>query len=93
MVFIFSFSDLIKFTGFTLSIFALLTVIGVFILRKRGNQGENVVKAWAYPLSPIIFIALTLWMIMYFVIQEPIVVLWFLFIVAPAVILYYLSKR
>ena len=93
MVFIFSFSDLIKFTGFTLSIFALLTVVGVFILRKRGNQGENVVKAWAYPLSPIIFITLTLWMIIYFVIEEPIVILWFLLIVAPAVILYYLSKR
>ena len=93
LVFIFSFADLIKFTGFTLSIFALLTVVGVFILRKRGNQGENVVKAWAYPLSPIIFIALTVWMILYFAIEQPIVILWFFFIVAPAVIIYYLLKR
>mgnify|MGYP000032161985 CR=1 FL=1 len=92
LVFTFSFPDLIKFTGFTLSIFALLTVFGVFILRKRGNQGENVVKSWAYPLSPIIFIALTIWMILYFAIEQPIIILWFFFIITPAIIIYYMTK-
>ena len=92
LVFTFSFADLIKFTGFTLSIFALLTVFGIFILRRRGNRSDDVVKAWAYPLTPIIFIALTVWMIIYFVKDEPIIILWFFLIIAPAVIIYFLTK-
>jgi APA family basic amino acid/polyamine antiporter len=92
LVFTFSFSDLIKFTGFTLSIFALLTVCGVFILRYRGNPGENVVKSWGYPVTPIIFIALTLWMIAYFAVEQPVIILWFFIVISPAVLIYFISK-
>lgn len=88
-----SFSDLIEFIGVTLSIFSLLTVVGVFILRSRkSTNDEDVVKAKLYPLTPIIYSAFIIWMILYFSMMKPVVLLWFLIAIAPAVILFYLNR-
>ncbi len=90
-----SFGDLIEYIGVTLSIFSLLTVIGLFILRRRdrGKEDPNIVKAKFYPLSPIMFSVFVIWMITYFLMSKPIVIVWFLITIIPAIILYYLSKR
>jgi APA family basic amino acid/polyamine antiporter len=92
LVFTVPFDDIIKFTGFTLSVFALLTVVGIFILRSKKMATENTVKAWLYPVSPIIFIALSLWMMAYFALEQPIIILWFFIVIAPAVIIYFITK-
>jgi len=92
LVFFLSFSDLIEYIGLTLSIFSLLTVVGVFIIRKKKLHTENSVKAWAYPITPILFILLTLWMISFFAYSKPIVLLWFVITVIPGIILYFISK-
>ncbi len=91
-----SFKEIIEYIGLTLSIFSLLTVFGVFILRAREKKSEmhatNYVRAWGYPLTPIIFIGVTLWMISYFVIDDPIRLVWSLATVIPAVIIYYATQ-
>jgi APA family basic amino acid/polyamine antiporter len=88
-----SFEMIIQYVGVTLSIFALLTVIGVFILRARKMGNEDTVKTWAYPFTPIIFILFTVWMIVFFVWRDPWVVIVSLATIVPAVIIYYISKR
>lgn len=93
LVFTVPFDAIIRFTGFTLSVFALLTVVGIFILRHKKMANENTVKAWLYPISPIIFIALSLWMMAYFAIDEPMIILWFLIVITPAVVIYFLTKN
>jgi APA family basic amino acid/polyamine antiporter len=50
---------LIRFVGFTLAIFAALTVGAVFILRKRGHRAPF--QTWGYPVTPILFIGLSAW--------------------------------
>jgi APA family basic amino acid/polyamine antiporter len=50
---------LIRFVGFTLAIFAALTVGAVFVLRGRGMRAAY--QTIGYPITPIAFIALSAW--------------------------------
>jgi basic amino acid/polyamine antiporter, APA family len=50
---------LIRFVGFTLAIFAALTVGALFVLRARGLRAPY--KTIGYPVTPIAFIALSAW--------------------------------
>jgi APA family basic amino acid/polyamine antiporter len=51
--------SLIRFVGFTLAIFAALTVGSLFVLRARGMRSTY--QAPLYPLTPIAFIAMSAW--------------------------------
>jgi len=51
--------SLIRFVGFTLAIFAALTVGALFVLRARGMRAAY--QTPLYPLTPIAFIALSAW--------------------------------
>ncbi|TNE99409.1 MAG: amino acid permease [Bacteroidetes bacterium] len=89
-----SFSDLIEYIGVTLSVFSLLTVMGLFVLRYRdkGLISDHVVKAKLYPITPILFSLFIIWMIVYFLMSKSEVILWLFISVIPAVIIYYLSR-
>jgi APA family basic amino acid/polyamine antiporter len=50
---------LIRFVGFTLAIFAALTVSAVFVMRRRGMRSAY--RTWGYPVTPILFIAMSVW--------------------------------
>jgi APA family basic amino acid/polyamine antiporter len=91
LVYFLDFNQIIQFTGVTLAIFSLLTVIGIFILRMKKISNEHTVRAWGYPFTPIIFIAVVVWMIYYFLSMQPDVILWFIVLIEPAIILYYIS--
>ncbi len=58
-----SFDEILTYIGFTLSIFTTLSVIGVFIIRKRKLNIPGQYKTLGYPVTPAIFICLELWMI------------------------------
>ncbi len=65
-----SFEMVTKYTGITLSFFAMLTVAGVFIHRKRFPDAPRPYKTWGYPVVPCIFIILILWSIVYLVRED-----------------------
>lgn len=65
-----SFELVTKYTGITLSFFALMTVIGVFVHRKRYPNVHRPYKTWGYPFTPIIFIMLIMWSIVYLVRED-----------------------
>lgn len=50
---------LIRFVGFSLALFAALTVSAVFVLRRRGLRAAY--RTWGYPVTPIAFILLSVW--------------------------------
>lgn len=50
---------LIRFVGFTLAIFAALTVSAVFVMRRRGQKAAY--RTFGYPFTPLAFIALSVW--------------------------------
>ena len=69
------FDQLITYMGFTLSVSAALTVCGVFVMRRKSPDAPRPYRCWGYPVTPILFIALSLWMIVFTFVQTPIVAL------------------
>jgi APA family basic amino acid/polyamine antiporter len=51
-----------QYAGFTLSLFASLAVSCVIVLRIRRPDAERPFRAWGYPLSPLLFLAVSAWM-------------------------------
>ena len=68
-----TFELLLSYIGFTLSISAGLTVFGVLILRYREPDLDRPYRSFAYPLTPLLFVALSLWMAGHALIEKPIV--------------------
>jgi APA family basic amino acid/polyamine antiporter len=71
MVLTSSFGALLGFIGFTLSIIAGLTVVGVFVLRVREPKLDRPYRAWGYPATPLLFVALSIWMVGHSLIERP----------------------
>ena len=50
-----------QYAGFTLSLFASLAVVSVIVLRIKRPELERPFRVWAYPLPPLLFLAVTTW--------------------------------
>ncbi|MGB0908363.1 MAG: APC family permease [Maricaulaceae bacterium] len=66
-----SFDFIVIFAGAMLALNSLLAVFGVFWLRIKQPNLERPFKTWGYPLTPLIYIALTLFTLVFVVIEEP----------------------
>lgn len=66
-----TYSALLTYTAFTSLLFNVLTVIGLFILRKKYPERERPYKAWGYPVVPIIYILVAVFFIIYIIIGDP----------------------
>lgn len=93
LILISSFEVLISTIGITLSVFSLLTVAGVFIVRRRIPAEERPVKTWGYPVTPIIFIIATLWMIYSFAATDTNKIWYSLIAIVPGILLYFAVER
>src|SRR6266480_1358572 len=60
-----SFESVVQYTHFSLLLCSLFTVVGVIVLRATRPKIARPYRVWAYPLPPIIFAAITLWMMFY----------------------------
>ncbi|MCB0629226.1 MAG: amino acid permease [Saprospiraceae bacterium] len=70
MVFTSSFEQVLIYSGFVLQLITTLTVFGVFIGRRRGGQ-KQFYRSWGYPWIQIIYLAFSIWMLVYLVIDKP----------------------
>ena len=53
--------QIMQYAGFTLSLFASLAVVSVIVLRIKRPELERPFRVWAYPLPPLLFLAVTTW--------------------------------
>jgi basic amino acid/polyamine antiporter, APA family len=60
-----SFESVVQYTQFSLLLCSLFTVLGVMVLRATRPEIARPYRVWAYPLPPIIFAVITLWMMFY----------------------------
>ena len=60
-----SFESVVQYTQFSLLLCSLLAVLGVIVLRSTHPNIVRPYRVWAYPLPPIIFAGITLWMMFY----------------------------
>ncbi|MCZ7682647.1 MAG: hypothetical protein M5U28_29165 [Sandaracinaceae bacterium] len=84
-----TFDALLGYIGFTLSIFAALTVLGVVVMRVRAPSLARPYRTWGYPITPLAFVALMLWMIVRALIEEPLVALAGVGTIAAALLAYF----
>jgi basic amino acid/polyamine antiporter, APA family len=67
-----TFDAILIYAGFILNVFNCLAVIGVIILRRKMPDAPRPYKAWGYPFTPLIFAAISLWMIVLVVRERPV---------------------
>ena len=60
-----SFEDVVRYTQFSLLICSLLAVIGVIVLRFTRPKIPRPYRVWLYPLPPVVFSIITIWMMFY----------------------------
>ncbi len=60
-----SFERVVVYIQFSLLLCSLLTVVGVIVLRAKLPELPRPYRVWAYPLPPILFAGVTIWMMIY----------------------------
>ncbi len=60
-----TYSDLLTYTTFASLLFNVMTVAGVFVLRKKAPKMERPYKVWGYPLVPSFYILVAVFFIVY----------------------------
>jgi basic amino acid/polyamine antiporter, APA family len=85
------YNDLLTMISFVVVIFYMLTIAGIFILRKKRPDIERPYKAFGYPVLPVIYIILGLIFCIFLASFEPLFSLWGLGIVLVGVPLYYIA--
>jgi APA family basic amino acid/polyamine antiporter len=66
-----SFEGVLTYAGFTLTLFALLAVVGVVVLRRREPDLPRPWRTWAYPWTPLFFAAFSLWTVIVVIRDRP----------------------
>jgi basic amino acid/polyamine antiporter, APA family len=60
-----SFEDVVRYTQFSLLLCSLLAVLGVIALRFTRPKMARPYRVWLYPLPPVFFSLITVWMMFY----------------------------
>jgi basic amino acid/polyamine antiporter, APA family len=88
-----TFEKVLIYTQFSLLLSSFLTVLGLIVLRFREPNLERPYKVWCYPVTPIVFLAITLWMMFFVVRDKPKESLLGLITVLAGLIIYFFAKE
>lgn len=88
-----TFESIIYYIGFTLTLSSFMTVLGVYILRIKKPKLERPYKTWGYPITPAIFLAVALWMMVFIIKDKPIIALFSFATISVGAIVYYINKK
>lgn len=87
-----SFESILVFSGFTVALNSFFTVIGLFVLRWREPDLDRPYKVFAFPITPLIYLGLTGWALIYVLIERPREGLFGLGVIASGFGFYLISK-
>ncbi|PYI79919.1 MAG: amino acid permease [Verrucomicrobia bacterium] len=59
------FEDVVRYTQFSLLLCSLLAVLGVIVLRFTNPELARPYRVWLYPIPPVVFSVITIWMMFY----------------------------
>lgn len=65
-----TYSDLLTYTAFASLLFNVLTIFGLFVLRKKAPDLHRPYKTWGFPLVPILYILVALFFIIYILVGD-----------------------
>ena len=87
-----SFETILVFAGFILGLNSLLTVAGVFVLRMREPSLERPYRTWGFPVTPLVYLGLTSWTLVYIALDRPVEALAAAALIAGGLLLYRLAR-
>ena len=88
-----SFESILIFSGFALALNNLFAVAGIFVSRLRHKEIERPYKTALYPITPLLYCALTLWTLTYLAIERPTEILASITIIIAGVVFYFFSRN
>ena len=88
-----SFETVLEFIQFSLTLCSFLAVLGVIVLRVTQPGLPRPYRVWAYPLTPLVFLGVTGFMMYYLFSERPLQSLASLGLMASGLVLFFLSKR
>lgn len=87
-----SFNTLTEYIGVTLSMSAMATVAGVYVLRWRSPNLPRPYRTWGYPITPALFLILEGWMVFHALRTRPMAAKWVFGTLALGVVIYLLVR-
>ena len=88
-----TFEKVLTYVQFTITLCSALAVLGVFVLRRREPDLPRPVRAWGYPITPVIFLAVNGWMIWHVLKKSPLESLAGLGTLLAGLIVFHVSAR
>lgn len=88
-----SFEAVLDFIQFSLTLCSFLAVLGVIVLRIQRPELPRPYKVWGYPVTPLVFLGVTGFMMYYLVSERPTQSLASLALMASGLVLFFLSRR
>lgn len=85
------YGDLLDMVAFVVVIFYVLTIIGIFRLRKSRPDAERPYKAFGYPVLPVIYIVMGIAFCVALILQKPLFAGWGLGITLLGIPLYFVA--
>ena len=87
------FQAVLVYAGFVLNLFTFLTVLGLFVLRWRQPQLPRPYRAWGYPITPLLFLALSAWTLVFIIKDKQTESLYGLATVASGLVVYFVAQK
>jgi APA family basic amino acid/polyamine antiporter len=87
------FESIVEFIQFSLTISSFLTVLGVIVLRFTQPALPRPYKVWGYPVTPLLFLAVSLFMMINLVLARPVESLAGVGIMLSGLVVYAISVR
>ena len=88
-----SFKEVLVYAGFVLNLFTFLTVLGLFVLRWRRPDLARPYRAWGYPVTPLVFLGLSGWTLLFILRDKPVESRYGLYTLAAGLLVYFLMMR
>jgi APA family basic amino acid/polyamine antiporter len=90
-----TFESAVNYVQFSLTLCSTLTVLGVFVLRWRQPNLPRPYRTWGYPVTPLVFLAISVWMLEHLLADSSTRApsLWGLATMALGLIVYFLSPK
>jgi APA family basic amino acid/polyamine antiporter len=88
-----TFETVLVYTQFSLLLCPFLAVLGLIVLRIREPHLKRPYKVWAYPFTPLVFIAITVHMMIFVIRDRPAQSVLGLITVVAGLIIYFFSKE
>lgn len=87
------FPQLVVYIGFSLTFFTVLAVASLFLFRRQPGWQKLPVVSFAWPVIPLIFVLVGVWMIAYGIMLQPVVSAVAIFTIAAGAAVYHLAVK